>query len=275
MATTPPRRSAPPSELPDWVTPSSERSARLLAAFDAAVTAAGRAAPEPEMLPSRLSVATAAVLAVAGAGISIVFPASRRLPLGASDADAAVAERLQFTAGDGPCWTAQATARPVVAGPHEMQRQWPLFHDDLMARTPYRAVVSLPLTGRLLGVGTLDLYLATTAELRELHLADTIAVSDAISARLSAQLTADQTDPGPDPDGSVLNGSAWLASPGVRDRARVWQAMGLLDGELEVPDDVALSLLRGRAHACESTVDEVAAALVDGRLTVEDLRSDG
>ena len=121
------------------------------------------------------------------------------------------------------------------------------------------------------GVGTLDLYLATTGELRELHLADTIAVSDAISARLSDQLTTQHRDT--DPEGSVLTGSAWLASPGVRDRARVWQAMGLLNGELGVPDDVALSLLRGRAHASGSTVDEVAAAIVDGRLTVGDFRT--
>ncbi len=56
----------------------------------------------PELLPERLARACARVLPVDGAGISLFFAEDRRLPLGASDHPASIAERMQFTAGEGP-----------------------------------------------------------------------------------------------------------------------------------------------------------------------------
>jgi hypothetical protein len=58
----------------------------------------------PELLPVRLARAAVRVLpGVAGAGISVLADPGMRVPLGASDEDAATAERLQFTVGEGPC----------------------------------------------------------------------------------------------------------------------------------------------------------------------------
>jgi len=56
----------------------------------------------PELLPTRLSRAITKMLPVDGAGISLSGVDGRRIPLGASSEDAAVAERLQFTVGAGP-----------------------------------------------------------------------------------------------------------------------------------------------------------------------------
>jgi hypothetical protein len=67
--------------------------------------------PGPELLPTRLMKAAAAVLPVAAAGISIFISSGHRVPLGASDDTAALAERLQFTSGEGPCLSAHATNR--------------------------------------------------------------------------------------------------------------------------------------------------------------------
>jgi hypothetical protein len=65
-------------------------------------------------------------LGVDGAGLSIHGQAQKRTPLGASSNDASTAERLQFTAGAGPCLDAARSGWPVFAveplctsaGPH-------------------------------------------------------------------------------------------------------------------------------------------------------------
>jgi hypothetical protein len=127
--------------------------------FTAHLTAAEQDLPGPELLPARLARACTAVLPVDGAGLSFFFSAERRLPLGASDPDAATAERLQFTAGEGPCITAHGTQDCVLADARELQQRWPGYADALFARTPIRGVISVPLRGTLQGVGALDLYL--------------------------------------------------------------------------------------------------------------------
>jgi hypothetical protein len=50
-----------------------------------------------------------------------------RIPVGASNNDAAVAERLQFTAAEGPCLDAQALDRPVLATETVLTQRWPQF----------------------------------------------------------------------------------------------------------------------------------------------------
>ena len=82
-----------------------------------------------------------------------------RIPLGASDDVAAIAERWQFTMGEGPCVPACASGGAVVATGAMIAGRWPLLYQELIARTPYRAVLSLPLRYRPTGVGALDLHL--------------------------------------------------------------------------------------------------------------------
>lgn len=94
-----------------------------------------------ELLPTRLMRAAAAALPVTAAGISAFTGYRQRVPLGASDDTAALAERLQFTAGEGPCITAHARLQPVYATAQIMAWQWPTFHAELVANTPYRTIV--------------------------------------------------------------------------------------------------------------------------------------
>ena len=95
--------------------------------FAARVTAAESELPGPELLPLRLARACAQVLPVAGAGLSVYFSADRRLPLGGSDQAAGIAERLQFTVGEGPCLTAHSTGNAVLADEDELRTRWPMF----------------------------------------------------------------------------------------------------------------------------------------------------
>jgi hypothetical protein len=230
--------------------------------FAAQLAAAEQDLPGPELLPDRLARACAAVLPVDGVGLSAYFAADRRLPLGASDPTAAVAERLQFTVGEGPCLSAHATGMPVLADEAELRARWPGYHDVLVARTPVRGVISLPLHGGLEDVGALDMYLHAPGDVRALGLADSLTVTAALSEAFAAAMAgAPRTEDGP----------AWLDSPAVGRRAQVWQAVGVVNVALELPSPDALAVLRAWAYGHDADLDDVAEAVLERRLTVEEL----
>ena len=230
--------------------------------FARQLAAAERELPGPELLPDRLARACAAVLPVDGVGLSAYFSADRRLPLGASDPTAATAERLQFTVGEGPCLTAHGTGMPVLADEAELQARWPGYHDVLVAHTPVRGVISLPLHGGLEDVGALDLYLYAPGDIRVLGLADSLAVTATLSDTFAAAMAAEpHTDEGP----------AWLDAPGAGRRAQVWQAVGFVNMGLGMTSPDALALLRAWAYGHDQDLDELAEAVLERRLTLDEL----
>lgn len=217
------------------------------------------ATPEavPELLPQRLSRAVAQVLAVDGAGISVRVEPAPQSPLGASDPVSGLAERLQFTVGAGPCLQASATRQPVFVVEEDMQRRWPVFHELLTGRTPYRGIVALPLRRGLAGAGAIDLYFRRAADVAELDVFAALTVGDLVTARLAeAAVWSSWQDDGP----------AWSQSPPAMHRARVWQAVGITALALDVDPEEALAVLRGHAYAEGRTVDELAADVVAGRV---------
>ena len=220
----------------------------------------------PELLPERLARATASVLPVDGASISMVFAADRRLPLGASSEFAATAERLQFTVGEGPCLHAQATTQPVVADERELAARWPAFHDALVTHTPIRSIISLPLQRGLTGVGALDLFFVPPNDLHVLPLADGFAVTQEItSALLAPSGPANRGEGGP----------AWLDAPATERRARVWQAIGFLNVGLHLDSSDALAVLRSHAYGADRSVDDVAEDLLASRITLDTFALEG
>ena len=179
----------------------------------------------PEMVPTGLSMAAARVLPVAAAGIS-VFSTDFRVPIGASGSEAAAAERLQFTIGQGPCLDTHGGGGVVLAAEAELISRWPEFHEQLVTATPYRAVACVPLPALLAGVGTMDLYLRASSGLAGLPLQDATTVVDLVAGTLSAQ-----------PWVQALVGRAepgWLHGPGARARGLVSVAMGMLTGRRRV-----------------------------------------
>lgn len=238
-----------------------------LSRFTDAVAAAEAAGTlGAELLPERLALACLAALPVDGAGMSVLFAPDRRLPLGASSAEAATAERLQFTVGEGPCLAAAATRMPVLAGEEEMAARWPAFHAGLVEHTGYREVASLPLSGGLSGIGTIDLYLAPPKGVAEIGLGDAMAVLGEISAVFTGAMTHASRG---------AETPAWLDAPPVGRRAQVWVAIGMLNAELGVTSPEALSLLRAAAYATDVDVDRLALEVISGRLPPDRLRPTG
>ena len=89
------------------------------------------------------------------------------------------------------------------------------------------------------------------------------AVGELVSAALSDATIWSTWTPGEDP--------GWLRGPAPRQRARVWEAMGRVCLELDVPSEEALAVLRRDAAAHGRSVDEVAAGLLAGNRAPADL----
>jgi GAF domain-containing protein len=221
----------------------------------------------PELLPVRLARACVQVLPIAAAGLSL-FDDAFRVPLGASDEMATEAERLQFTQGEGPCLDAARDGRMLVVGAEDMARRWPTFADELFRRTPYRAIISvpLPLTDGL--TGAMDAYILDPTDLEAVGIADIAVVTEEIvHALLVAQAitgsTASWTDE-LDP--------AWMHGPGAQTRRAVWLAIGMTMTRYDLSAPDSLSRLRAYAYAHETDVDEVATGLIDGRIDLNRLQ---
>jgi hypothetical protein len=237
----------------------------LVEDFRIALAASAVDLPGPELLPERLARASARVLPVDGAGISLFFASDRRLPLGASDPVAAEAERLQFTVGEGPCLTSHATGEQVVADEATLRSRWPGYFDALVAHTPIRGTISLPLRDELRGIGALDLYVIPPRDVDSLSLRDALSVSEEVAAVLQAQNRRSSTP---------SDGPAWLDSPAAQRRSTVWQAIGFVNSALSIPSPDALALLRAHAFAGGHSLDELAAQVISRQVPVEELALD-
>ncbi|WP_448624938.1 ANTAR domain-containing protein [Geodermatophilus sp. URMC 64] len=213
---------------------------------------------DQELLPVRLVHAAAAVLPADGVGLSIHGEADLRTPLASSSEDAATAERLQFTAGSGPCLLAAESALPVFATEDLLARRWPPFLDLLATRTPFRSVLALSLPGRLRGMGAMDLYFTRP---------DGVTAIDVLEARCVAELISGHLDRAADWSAwTPTEQPPWMSTPDARRRGRLWLAVGMLTLALGRPAADALALLRGHAYAAGRTADDIATELVERRL---------
>ena len=210
----------------------------------------------PSFLPDALASIAVDLLGVEGASLSLLSD-DLRMPLAASDDNARTAEILQFTLGDGPCLLTHLSLQTHALSQADLGARFPLYLIDLMARTPYRSVVTTPL---LLGVGlvgALDLYRtdpgATGAELIE----DARQVASLVTATLRAG-----SDDGAD-------GPAWLLGPSTQLRAKAWIAIGLVSRAADLGSGDALDLIRGYAWNQGRTIDEVSYDLASHTIEVE------
>ncbi|MGS0686757.1 ANTAR domain-containing protein [Nakamurella sp. GG22] len=222
----------------------------------------------PARLPIRLTKACVRVLPVIGAGLSLFSAPTMRIPIGASDDTAAVAERLQFTVADGPCYAAHQTGRPVIAGTAAMAHRWPLYYDQLVTQTSVRGVLSTPLPGPLIGVGVLDLYVDHPEDLDGLRMDHVAAVAEHIAHRLTAGPMLPSLR-----DASPWAGPPWMTDPSGG-RGNVMLAMGMLNVALGLRMDDALAALQAHAFAHGRTVDSIASDIVQRALPPTALAND-
>lgn len=217
---------------------------------------------DAELFPLRLAKASATLLRVDGAGLS-AYGARFRVPLGASDEAASLAERLQFTQAEGPCLDAVREQRPLVADLETLEARWPAFTAELCRHTPYRAVMSLPVKAKDFA-GALDLFLVDPARIGRLSLADAVTITGEIGFALTIIEAMGQGGTA-DEFGDEL-GPSWLNTPSARNRRRVWVAAGVLMARHHLGATDAVALLRSYAYGHDTVVDEIARQIVDGEL---------
>lgn len=220
----------------------------------------------PEMIGSQLAIACADVLSVDGAGLSLFSPHFIRTPIGASDPLATAAERLQFTVGEGPCLAAQSQQNPVRAADVELAQRWPTFHRELVTKTPYRGIISLPLQGSLLGHAAIDLYFRHSERVLDPTSRQTTAAADIVTGILETHLRAI-------PLGSTAVDD-WIQAAQTNDRAMISIAIGMITAAEDVNFTDALALLRAHAYTTGLSLDQLCVDLVTGRTTSSDLQLD-
>src|ERR1700712_875929 len=166
--------------------------------------------PGPELLPARLMRAAAAALPIAAAGISGFTPAGHRVPM-----------------GEGPCLSVHGTGEALLATDEIIAQRWPTFHAELVARTPFRSILSVPLDQPGLGGdAAMDLYYEHPDQLLEAEQLED--VQDA--ADVTAVLLVTKADGGT----GNADGSVWLDSVGAVNRQRVWTALGMINVGLQL-----------------------------------------
>ena len=173
---------------------------------------------------------------------------------------AADAEALQTTLGEGPCLDATATSEPLVADETSMAARWPMFHQELLAKTPFRAVASVPLKAtRLPRFGALDLYSTNSDALQRLSLNDvSLNIADLMAAILFDE-----------PKTVVLDGTrlpAWMNNHTVAQRMNVWVAIGILIEHAGLTNADALAALRAYAYRHHASLDDIADHLTTQQL---------
>jgi GAF domain-containing protein len=215
-------------------------------------------------MADRLCLACVELLGVDGAAISVMVEGTSQGTVGSSGQLSQRLDELQFTFGEGPCIDAVRSGAPVVvdnlADPAE--QRWPVYSGSVVG-LGVRAVYALPINLANSVVGALELYRHKPGPLQGDSMIGGLMAAELAVLPVLALLT----------DGADLLAvadadAAWgqLASMA---RVEVYQATGMVMGQLGVGPAEALVRLRAHAFVHGLTASEVAWSVVGRQLVLE------
>lgn len=229
-----------------------ERLTRILEELRAADNTCGATA--------RLCTACAAVSALTGAGIMLMWDDGPFGSVCTSNDVAGVIEDLQFTLGEGPGVDACVQDRPVVepdlADPARIR--WSAFAPPAVAAGA-RAAFAFPLQVGAARLGSLNFYRDQPGSLTDDQHADALVLAG-VAARGILTMQADG------PPGAL----AAELETGADFRLIVHQAAGMVAAQLDVSVREALVRLRSRAFTSDRPISDVAEDVVLRRLRFDD-----
>ncbi len=198
-------------------------------------------------------------LPVAGVAVSLLSGPIGQSTVCASDATAARLDELQFDLGEGPCWQALATRRPVLTPDlrGEPHPAWPVFAEALGrdARSgEVAAMFAFPLVVGSLGIGAVDLYTTATGELSKTQVADASALASVTAWQVLRRVLGEAPIESLDADGERSS------------RREVHQATGMVLAQLDITAAEAALLLRAHAFSTGRSVRDFATDVVERRL---------
>lgn len=144
----------------------------------------------------------------------------------------------------------------------DIERRWPMYNDELIRRTPYRSIASLPLQLTPTLAGAVDLYFYDPSGAFTVDLAAAVPIAELMAAALMVASTP--TKPSTRVAGVLL--PAWMYSPQATSRLRTWIAAGVIMADLGLPGPDAMSRLRAYAYGQQQDLAEVSNAIIDGTL---------
>ena len=193
-------------------------------------------------------------LPVSGVAISTMGRFLGNETVSASDELAARLDELQFDLGEGPCWDAFGTRRPVlepdIRHPHG---SWPAFSDAIRLHD-IGAIYAFPLFVGPLQLGAMDLYSTVPKTLSAVHTRQGEAFASVVSRLiLHRALERAGTDDAAEHDTRFS-------------RRTIHQATGMVLAQLDLPPDEARLVIQAHAFATGRSMQDIAEDIVDRRL---------
>ena len=174
-------------------------------------------------------------LPVSGASVSTFGSLLGSETMSATDALAGRVDELQFDLGEGPCWDALASKRPVLESDLGTRTDvsWPAFLQEIR-KEPIGAIFAFPLLFGPLEIGAVDLYSATPVSLSPQQQEQTQALTAIISRILLRHALNEADTPGETTTFS---------------RRSIHQATGMVLAQLGTTAEDAHLIIRARAYA--------------------------
>lgn len=178
--------------------------------------------------------------------------------LAASDDWAASLEETQYTLGEGPGVEAFTTAAPVfVAAAQADDDRWPVF-TDAAAANGLGAAFAFPLQLGAILLGTLDLYRREAGPLSRVELSDAAVFADLATITVVAD----------SPDDAGESARSYVSDGGWGSYTDVHVATGMLAAQLRISLADAFARLRAHAFAVNRSLRDVAADVVEQRISL-------
>jgi hypothetical protein len=210
---------------------------------------------------ANLCAACVPTLGVDGAALWLASKLSQRLLIHATDQVSSALHEAQFTLGEGPCVQAW-TERTMVLAPdlavRDVAVHWPMFVPAAIS-TGAKAIFAFPLQVGAIRVGVLNLYRKLPGPLPNVQLADALRFA-------TAALTLVLRQANEEADGMVDPEQTGPPQGLFGGQMEVYQATGMIAGQLNTGLEDALLRLRAHAFAHEMSIGQTARLVVARRL---------
>lgn len=221
----------------------------LLVRLTAAVAARG----SDEPLSGRLCDSYRELAGAQSAAITVHYEEPARVTLCATDEFSAQLEDLQDVLGEGPGHSASTSGQiETCVVPAGASSRWSIFVDAAQDVVRSATIHAIPMHPDRDVFGVITLYQGPPQPqpALELHRHELQFLANVVGAALVTDGAAqDEVDTGP-----------WAS------RAEVHQATGMVVAQLKISPDDALAMLRAHAFAHQTTLSDLAAAVVDRRV---------
>ena len=206
-----------------------------------------------------LAVDSAEILGAEAAGVMLADQRSGLRLVTSSQERMRHLELLELKTVQGPCLDAFASGQAVQASAADSLSRWPAFAPQA-SEAGFQRLCGVPLQVRAEVIGVLNLF----RDGDEPFIVDEMEIARAMAEMAAIALSQEQELR----DGSAL---AEQLQGALGSRIVIEQAKGMLAGHFTIPMDNTFPLLRKYARSRNRKIAEVAADIVSGKITGQDL----